>query len=476
MINFNLTEKERNKLHKLVIKRLENYYSKTSDYAVTPDLEIGKIRKLIASHPFENNKPYSDILNYVIDSLEQYTVHTPHPKYLGLFNPRSNFSGILADLITAVFNPQLAAWSHAPFAVEVERYLVQEFGKKFGYDSQNIDGVFATGGAEANLTAVLCALNNKYPQFAKDGVFSLKKRPVIYCSDEAHHSIAKAAKVAGLGYQVVSNIPVDEKQGMLTNALVNQIQKDIAIGKQPLMIVATAGSTGAGGIDDLSAISKIAAQYQLWFHVDGAYGAASILNSNLKRFLSGIEKSDSITFDAHKWLSLPMGISIFLTSNKEVLGKTFRITTAYMPKEAEKLPIIDPYTHSIQWSRRFMGLKLYLSLLFYGWEGYEQIIEHQRQMGLYLKEQLIATNWTIKNDTPLPIICFTDNNLQSNSDFIPFVAKEIIESRQSWLSPYPIGGLNTLRACITNYSTSKKHIEEIVLQVNQAREKFLGMR
>ena len=120
-----------------------------------------------------------------------------------------------------------------------------------------------------------------------------------------------------------------------------------------------------------------------------------------------------------------------------------------------------------------MGLKLYLSLLFYGWEGYEQIIEHQRQMGLYLKEQLIATNWTIKNDTPLPIICFTDNQLQSNNDFIPFVAKEIIESRQSWLSPYPIGGLNTLRACITNYSTSTKHIEEIVRQVNQARKKFL---
>ena len=358
----------------------------------------------------------------------------------------------------------------------MENYLVQEFGKKFGYDSQNIDGVFATGGAEANLTAVLCALNNKYPQFAKDGVFGIRKRPVIYCSDEAHHSIAKAAKVAGLGYQVINHIPIDEKQGLLTDALVKQIQIDIAKGNQPLMVVATAGSTGAGGIDDLLSISKIAKKYGIWFHVDGAYGAASILNNNLKRFLSGIEKSDSITFDAHKWLSLPMGISIFLTSNKEILGKTFRITTEYMPKEAEQLQIVDPFTHSIQWSRRFMGLKLYLSLLFSGWEGYEQVIEHQRQMGLYLKEQLIATDWIIKNNTPLPIICFTDNNLQSNNDFIPFISKEVIENRQSWLSQYPIGRLNTLRACITNYSTSKEDIEEIVYQVNQAREKFLEAR
>ena len=180
---------------------------------------------------------------------------------------------------------------------------------------------------------------------------------------------------------------------MVTAELENQIQKDIALGHQPLMIVATAGTTGTGAIDDLAAISKIAKKYQLWFHVDGAYGGAAILNSNLKATLKGIETSDSIILDAHKWLSLPMGISLFLTSNKNILNKTFRITTEYMPREANELPIANLFSHSIQWSRRFIGLKLYLSLLFYGWEGYDQIIEHQRQLGVFLKAQLIASNW-----------------------------------------------------------------------------------
>lgn len=476
MVDFNLTKEERNKLYKLVINRLEHYYSKTRDYAVAPKLDVLEIRKLIATHGFEKHQDHANNLHFVIDALEKYMVHTSHPRYIGLFNPRVSFPSILADLITAVFNPQLASWSQAPFPVEVESYLVQEFGKKFGYDAKSIDGVFATGGAEANLTAVLCALNHQYPGFAKEGVFSITKRPIIYCSEEVHHSIAKAAKVAGLGYQAIRHIRVDEKQSISTEALAYQIQKDITAGYQPLMIVATAGTTGSGGIDDLVTISKIAKKYQLWFHVDGAYGGAAILNSNLKATLAGVENSDSVIFDAHKWLSLPMGISLFLTSKKEILNKTFRITTEYMPREANKLQVVDSFSHSIQWSRRFIGLKLYLTLLFFGWESYDEVIEHQRLMGIYLKEQLIATNWQIKNNTPLPIICFTDNSISANKAFTTFVCQEVIESGQSWLSQYPIDGISTLRTSVTNYSTSTEDIDVLVQEINQARKKFLMNR
>ncbi len=473
MIKFNLTKKERRELYELVINRLDNYYDKTSDYAVAPSLAVIEIRKLIAEHGFKKDESSADALNYVIDALEKYMIHTAHPRYLGLFNPRVNFAGILADLITAVFNPQLASWSQAPFPVEVESFLIQEFGKKFGFASQKIDGVFATGGAEANLTAVLCALNNKYPDFAKNGVFCIKKRPILYCSDEVHHSIAKAVKIAGLGYQVINHIPVDEKQRMLTAALEDQIQKDLAQGNQPLMIVATAGTTGTGAIDDLTTISKIAKKYQLWFHVDGAYGGAAILNTNLKATLKGIENSDSVILDAHKWLALPMGISLFVTSHKTILDKTFRITAEYMPKEADELPITNLFSHSVQWSRRFIGLKLYLSLLFYGWEGYDQVIEHQRQLGVFLKMQLKAANWQIKNNTPLPIACFIDDTISSNKDFTNFVCNEVIQGGESWMSQYPINGVNTLRLSITNYASSEEDVIALVAQVNQARIKYL---
>ncbi len=475
MVDFNLTKKERNELYELVINRLENYYDKTRDYAVAPSLDVTEIRELIANYGFKKDTSPSHTLHYVIDALEKYMIHTSHPRYLGLFNPRVNFAGILADLITAVFNPQLASWSQAPFPVEVESYLVQEFGKKFGFDPECIDGVFATGGAEANLTAVLCALNNKYPNFAKEGIFSINKRPIIYCSDEVHHSIAKAVKIAGLGYQVINHIPVDDKQSMRTVELENQIQKDIALGHQPLMIVATAGTTGTGAIDDLVTISKIAKKYQLWFHTDGAYGGAAILNNNLKATLDGIESSDSIIIDAHKWLALPMGISLFLTSHKDILNKTFRVTADYMPREANELEVTNLFSHSIQWSRRFIGLKLYLSLLFFGWEGYDQVIEHQRQLGVFLKAQLIASNWQLKNNTPFPIACFTDDTISSNKEFTTFVCDEVIKSGESWMSQYPINGLHTLRLSITNYASTKEDVEALVEQVNQARKKYLTL-
>ena len=133
------------------------------------------------------------------------------------------------------------------------------------------------------------------------------------------------------------------------------------------MINGTAGTTGTGTIDELNQLSFICKKNNIWFHVDAAYGGGAILSQDLKHQLTGIEKSDSITFDAHKWMSVPMGTSIFLTSKNDILSKTFRITTEYMPKEADKLTITEPFTHSIQWSRRFIGLKVYLPLLFYGW-------------------------------------------------------------------------------------------------------------
>ncbi|MTI29555.1 aminotransferase class V-fold PLP-dependent enzyme [Cytophagales bacterium RKSG123] len=471
-MNFDLTQKERLDLFQFTISSLENYYKRTEAYKVSPELDINEIVDVVRKHDFNSNLSPREAISTVIAALEKYTVHTPHPKYYGLFNPRANFSGIIADLITAVFNPQMAAWSHAPYAAEVENYLIQEFGKKFGYNAQKIDGTFASGGTEANLTAVLCALNETFPDYANNGLMGMKGRPLIYCSTEVHHSIVRAARTVGLGLDSVRIVNVNSDQKVDIDDLNSKIKEDLKKGNQPFMIIGTAGTTGSGVIDDLNNLSKVANKYNLWFHVDAAYGGAAILNKKLKNLLKGIEKSNSITFDIHKWMSVPMGASLFLTSNKEILGKTFRIATEYMPKEGNGLQIVDPFSHSIQWSRRFIGLKLYLSLLIFGWEGYEKTIEHQRKMGAFLKLKLEDSGWLIKNDTSLPIVCFTDEELQFNSSFTSSICQKLIASGKTWISVYPIGGINTLRACITNYSTNENHLEELVMLLNEERKKF----
>ncbi len=138
-----------------------------------------------------------------------------------------------------------------------------------------------------------------------------------------------------------------------------------------------------------------------------------------------------------------------------------------MPKEADQLTVTEPFTHSIQWSRRFIGLKVYLSLLFYGWKGYEQTINHQVAMGRYLKSQLLKNGWIVKNSTDLPVVCFTKNEFETDVNFTKEILDKILANGKSWLSVYPIKGVSTFRACITNYNTTEKEIDELIDELNR---------
>jgi aromatic-L-amino-acid decarboxylase len=224
-MNFDLSPNERKELWELLIKAAERYQSHIGSLPVAPTLNAEEIRSFITSFAFGQPNRLPEVLEHVIEGMTKYTVHTANPGYFGLFNPKANFSGILADTVTAVFNPQLAAWSHAPFAVEVENYLVRYFGQKFGFKSDAINGTFTTGGAEANLTTLLCALNFHFLVYEKHGLQGIQERPLIYCSAESHHSIIKALRVAGVGSNAIRRIPVDENLQMKPAILKEQIYK-----------------------------------------------------------------------------------------------------------------------------------------------------------------------------------------------------------------------------------------------------------
>lgn len=472
-MNFDLDTQERKEVLDLVLNQIEDFYENTKKLNATPELDIKAIRDFIYKADLEKGLDHTEAVDHVVRGLEKYMVHITHPGYFGLYNPRANFASIIGDLITAAYNPQMAAWSHAPFAAEVEARMIQELGLKFGWPEGDIDGVFTSGGAEANLTAVLCALTAKYPSVIKDGVRACDKRPVIICSAEAHHSVQRAARVAGLGQAAVQPIPTNEDLQMDVHILENELAAFAEKEEEPFMLIATAGTTGQGTLDDLQTIGAIARKYNLWYHVDGAYGGASILSRRLKDQLKGIEQADSITFDAHKWMSVPMGAGIFITAHPTILGQTFSINTEYMPKEASEMDIVDPYTHSIQWSRRFIGLKVYMSLLFFGWEGYEKVIDHQTRMGDLLREKLKANGWTIKNNTVLPVICFTDQDYESDPHFTKVILANILAKGRSWISMYPVKGVSTFRACITNYATTETELDELVADLNAERDGYV---
>ncbi len=465
---FDLETKQRKEIWNYLSEKLESYYANTEIIDVVNNENRAEVLKTIDAD-FNTARSTEEAIDKVVKGLKQHAVHTPHPLYYGMFNPRSSFPSIVADAITATFNPQLAAWGHAPYAVEIEHMLIQEIGKKFGYEQPNIDGVFTTGGQEANLTALLTALNNKFSDYADEGLHAVSGTPIIYCSKASHHATIKAAKICGLGINSVKYIEVDDNQKMIPFKLENEILNDLSKGKIPLMIVSTMGTTGAGAIDPINEISVIAKKYSIWLHADAAYGGAVVLTQKYKYLQKGIEKADSITFDAHKWLSVPMATSMFITKHRNILSKTFSITANFMPQEEDDISKLGSYTHSIQWSRRFIGLKLYMPLLVFGWKGFDETISHQMKMGQLLKRKLEANNWKLYNNTELPIACFTDVEFENEPEFSTYIYESFLETGEAWLINYPVGNKFTLRACITNYNTTEAHLDKLINLLNKKR-------
>jgi glutamate/tyrosine decarboxylase-like PLP-dependent enzyme len=452
---------------------IEKYLNEVHTASVAPALDANKIRALLSKYDFDDPMSPNDAINFVAEGMWKYQVHTAHPRYFGLFNPPSTTMGIAADALAAAFNPQLAAWGHSPFATEVEQHLIRHFGRRFGYDPAMTDGTFTSGGSEANHTAVLTALTQAAPDFGEYGVRALPGQPVIYISSEGHHSLIKAARACGLGSAAVREISVDERLRMSVEELIERIEQDKAEGFQPLMIVATVGTTSAGIIDPVSRLAEVAAREGIWFHVDAAWGGAAALVPGLKDLLfQGIERADSITFDAHKWLSVPMGAGIYLTRHPDILQQTFRVATGYMPRDAAGLDVVEPYMHSLQWSRRFIGLKVFLSMLVAGWEGYIEHIRHQIAMGDHLRRALDAARWEVVNRTPLPIVCFVDREHPEGrtAEYLNAIVRMVVESGEAWISSARIGrGQTVIRAGITNYRTGPENVEALVTLLNQAR-------
>lgn len=457
--------------HRLA-ETIERYAAEVDGLPVAPALDTDALRGLLKPFDFESPVAPEAALDFAAEGLTRHQVHTPHARYFGLFNPAPTAMGVAADALVAAFNPQIAAWSHNPFAAEVEAHLCRAFGVRFGWQAAQVDGTFCSGGAEANHSALLVALVAAFPEFPEGGARALLAQPVFYVSQEAHHSFAKAARLCGLGAPACRSVPADAQLRLDLGALEDRLRRDRADGLAPFMVVATAGTTSAGAIDPLPELAALARREQLWLHADAAWGGAAALVPELRGLLAGLEQSDSITFDAHKWLSVPMGAGLFLTRHAGLLTRTFATRADYMPKDAAGLAVTDPFMHSMQWSRRFIGLKLFLSLAVAGWQGYAGALQRMAQVGDHLRERLAAQGWPVVNQTRLPIACFVDGRSPQgrSAEHLHEVAQRVVGSGRAWISTVLLGGERpALRACITNYRTSEADVDALVEALDQAR-------
>jgi glutamate/tyrosine decarboxylase-like PLP-dependent enzyme len=431
---------------------------------ILPTVTSEEIRSYLASrYSFDQTLPLEEVIADVEKMLRTWQVQVTHPHYFGLFNPSVTLASVVADTLVAMYNSQLANWRTSPAANEIERHTLGWLSAKFGMPADAI-ATFTSGGSEANLSAVVVALTKAFPAYGEHGLRHLNATPSIYLTAEAHNGYNKIAHMTGLGRRALRVIPTCSALKMDLRELQRQVAEDRKNGFAPFMVIGTAGTTATGVIDPLLELGQFCRNEGLWFHVDAAWGGSAILAPTLKHHLAGIEDADSITCDAHKWLSVSMGCGMFFCRHRETVSEAFRADVSYMPSKQEG-PVFDPLTTSVQWSRRFIGLKLFMALAQLGESGYTEMIEHQTRMGDVLRNRLRASGWRIVNSTPLPLVCFTREGLVP-TDFLAALHQRQI----AWMSAAHVGDIPVVRACITSFKTTEEDIEWVVSEMNRLVE------
>ncbi len=455
-----------------VLVEIERYWRDVPALPLASEWPPAALQAVLAGVDFAAPMSAQAAICWVTQHMRRHQVHAAHPRYFGLFVPRVPPLAVAGEALTAAFNPQLASWSHSPFAVAVEEHLIRSVAARFGYSPAVAAGAFTSGASEANQTALLCALARWSPRFISDGVLGLPCRPLVYLSMQAHHSLRKALRACGLGERSLRIVPTDARFAMDLGALERQIARDRREGGHPLLVAATAGSTASGAVDPLEDLARIARREALWLHVDAAWAGAAAWLSELAWLFAGLEHADSIAFDPHKWLSMPLGAGMYLTRHAAPLRALFAADAGYLPRADAG----DPLARSLPCSRRFSGLSLFLCLAVSGWDGCIAAIRARVAHGRELRIALRRTGWRILNRTPLPLVCFADVALCEPARAAAlhrFVVRELAASGTAWLSEVEIASRPALRACITNAETQLADVQGFVDALGAARASFL---
>ncbi|MDB5364930.1 MAG: Aromatic-L-amino-acid decarboxylase, partial [Rhodospirillales bacterium] len=437
-----------------------DYLQARRDAPVVQELCDGALRSALARYDFAAPRPAEQVAADLFDLLARSAVHSDHPRYFGLFNPPALPEAIAGDLIAATINPQLAVVGHAPAAAAIERRLIELFGVAIGWPPAEVAGSFTSGGSEANHTALLAALARRYPGWATHGIASIgNARPAIYVSAEAHLAWVKLARAAGLGSDAVQLVETDDGLRLTANTLQRAIDADPS--RDPLLLVATAGTTAHGAVDDIAGLADLRRRTDSHLHVDAAWAGGGVLVPELRALLPGLELADSITIDPHKFLSVPMGTGLYLARDWRPLETAFAVQTGYMPSATLR----DPYVHSLQWSRRFLGLRLFVALAALGLDGVRALLRRQVAMGALLRQGLVRDGWRIVNDTPLPLVCFEP----AEGGDVAGIESFVVQSGGAWISSVRLRGRKVLRACITSYETEPRDVEALLDLLHRAR-------
>ncbi len=356
------------------LNSIVDYWLDTEKSLPLPDLMGDNLIESLSIS--EEGRSFESLKEIFLEKILPYAMPVSSKRYLGMMNPVPNPAAVLGELLKASINQNCSLYKQSPIGTVLEEIVVNWFGSLVGY-SGDFFGTIVSGGSVGNLTGLKAARNEKFKKIREDGLFNIP-RLRFYVSKERHYSIDRALDIIGVGINNLVTVDVDSDFKINTSQLIEKIESDIGNGYIPCCIIGIAGTTNTGSVDPLLRLYEVSKKYDCWFHVDAAYGGAALL---LKEYeeekFKGIEKADSVVIDPHKWFFIPLESGIVLFKNKEKLKENFSFTHSYYVVPDLNFGENDNFfEYSIQGSRAFRALKIWMGINYFGVKNYRELVEN----------------------------------------------------------------------------------------------------
>ncbi len=439
---------------------ISDYLDDVGSYPVLARVRPGEIRGELPLRMPHEGEPFRDILRDFQTLLMPGVTHWNHPAFFAYFSITGSGPGVLGEMLAAALNVNGMLWRACPVATELEEVALAWLRDLLGLPPE-FDGTINDTASSSSLYALAAAREAKLPEARTRGLGGMP-RGRFYASEQAHSSIDKAVITLGFGMDGIRKIPTDQEFRMLPAELRRAVLEDLEAGVRPLAVVATLGTTSTTSVDPVEAVAGIAREFELWLHVDAAYGGAAAAIPELRPLLSGWEKADSIVVNPHKWLFTPIDCSVLYVRDPERLRRAFSLTPEYLrtPEEGETRNLMD---YGVALGRRFRSLKLWFVLRYFGARGIrERIRQHvamARELAAWMDE---APEWEVVAPVPFSTVVFrfvpAGTSPEDQDRLNGEIMDRVNETGEMFISHTVLKGRFCLRMAIGNLRTRREHL------------------
>jgi aromatic-L-amino-acid decarboxylase len=452
------TEQFRKNGH-VMVDWIANFMDNIEKYPVSPNLQPGEIKaKLPKKGPIKGEKMVDIIKDFQNIILPGIT-HWQHPCWFAYFPANNSPPSILGEFLTAAIGSQCMIWKTSPAAEELEEVMMEWLRKMIGLP-KGLVGVIQDSASTATLVALITA-REKASGFKINNEGFLEQL-TVYCSEEAHSSVVKGAKIAGYGKNNIRLIPADENFALDPKKLEKSILDDGTNGLKPACVCATLGTTSSAGVDPLDKIGPICKKYNIWLHVDAAYAGTAAILPEKRWIIKGVKYVDSFVFNPHKWLLTNFDCSAYFVKDTKILKKTFEIHPEYLKTGVDE--IVNNYRDwGIQLGRRFRALKLWFVLRSYGVEGLQNMVRKHIQLAQMLKQWIEDDqNFELMAPVDFSLVCFRlkprSRSENDSSELNRQLLENVNQTGKTLLTHTTLKGKYVIRFCVGQRTTNTEHV------------------